>query len=70
MKSSGDTKNIPGLRLSYNAKTGVFKGSFSFYGYMGKKYAAKVTGLVVDGVGQGVVTCPKLSADSWCVMVE
>ena len=34
-----------------------------------RKYAVKVTGLVVDGVGYGVATCKKPAA-SWDVIVE
>ena len=69
--------NISGLKLSYAPKTGLFKGSFSLYAWNGssiqegtkpklKKYAFKVCGVVVDGVGYGAATCKKTAAN-WTV---
>ena len=69
--------NISGLKLSYAPKTGLFKGSFSLYAWNGssiqegtkpklKKYAFKVCGVVVDGVGYGAATCKKPAAN-WTV---
>ena len=62
--------NLSGLKLSYNAKTGMFKGSFKLFGFWGKKYTAKVNGLVVEGCGTGVASCPKLFPETWSVFVE
>ena len=61
--------NIPGLRLTYNPKTGVFKGSFKLYTFFGKKYTANVAGMVVDGIGYGQATIKK-PAVTWSVSVE
>ena len=61
--------NIPGLRLTYNPKTGVFKGSFKLYTFLGKKYTANVAGMVVDGIGYGQATIKK-PAVTWSVSVE
>ena len=56
----GSWTNLCGLRLSVNAKTGVFKGGFTVYADAGtperpklKKFKFKVSGVVVDGVGAG-----------------
>ena len=49
-------ENIAGLKLSYTAKTGVLKGSFKLWtldtekGKL-KSVSAKVTGVVINGVG-------------------
>ncbi len=57
--------NLPGLKISYNSKTGVFKGSFTVYASNEgatekkptlKKYKASFSGLVINGSGVGVVT--------------
>jgi hypothetical protein len=57
--------NLPGLKVSYNSKTGVFKGSFTVYASNEgmterkptlKKYKASFSGLVINGSGVGVVT--------------
>jgi len=68
--------NYPGLKLSYTPKKGTFKGSFKVYALEGegratklKKYTAKVTGVVVDGVGYGTATC-KQPVASWSVTVR
>ena len=56
---SGGKTNLSGLKLTYTPKTGVFKGSFKVYAVQGnklKKYAAKVSGLVVNGTGFGLAT--------------
>ena len=74
-----DTKgktNLSGLKLTYTAKTGVFKGSFKVYALQGsgksmklKTYTINVNGFVVDGVGYGKATCKK-PAISWSVTVR
>lgn len=49
--------NPAGLKLTYTPRTGQFKGSFKVFAVTesgkSKKYTAKVTGMVVDGVGYG-----------------
>ena len=74
-----DTKgktNLSGLKLTYTAKTGQFKGSFKAYALQGTgktkklaKYTVNVIGFVVDGVGYGQATCKK-PAGTWTVTVE
>ena len=66
--SKGKT-NIPGLKLTYNARTGFFKGSFNIYTNGGKKHSATVNGLVVDGIGYGQATIKKLGV-TWPVTIE
>ena len=66
------TGNFSALRLNYQAKTGVFKGSFTAYALGDgklKKYKFNITGVAVDGKGVGVAICKKagLSLD---VIVE
>ena len=68
--------NRSGLKLTYTAKTGQFKGSFKVYALEGegkkrklKKYTVNVIGFVLDGVGYGEASCKKPAA-SWAVMVE
>ena len=56
--------NLSGLKLTYTAKSGTFKGSFYVYCDLGmklKKYTFKVNGLVVDGEGVGLAVCSKPS---------
>ncbi len=68
--TNGGVGNLSGLKLSYDAKTGVFKGSFNLFSMLGKKYTVKVNGLVIDGCGIGVASCPKISSETWSVFVE
>ena len=67
--SSRGRTNLPGLRLSYQPKTGIFKGSFSIYPFMGKKHTAKVVGVMVDGEGYGQALCKGLSSSPWIVTI-
>ena len=60
----GANTNLSGLKLSVNAKTGVFKGNFTVYLDAGtpgkpklKKMKFKVAGVLVDGVGSGYADC-------------
>lgn len=64
---SGEKTNLCGLKLSVNAKTGVFKGSFTVHADVGtaekpklKKYKFTVTGLLADGHGTGLAVCKKI----------
>ena len=75
-----DTKgktNLSGLKLTYTAKTGQFKGSFKAYaleeanGKMKlKKYTVNVIGFVVDGRGIGEARCKRPAGGPWTVTVE
>ena len=54
--------NMSGLKLSYQAKTGVFKGSFTAYTVVNsklKKHKFAVTGVAVGGTGTGIAVCKK-----------
>ena len=47
--------NVSGLKFSYNAKTGVVKGSFTVYTFLpGKKYKFTISGAMIDGSIRGV----------------
>ena len=51
--------NPSGLKLTYKAKDGSFKGSFKAYADVGGKLKAttvNVTGVMVNGVGHGTAT--------------
>ena len=55
--------NPSGLKLTYTAKTGTFKGTFKAYVLEGGKPKAttvNVTGVLVDGVGYGTVAIKKV----------
>ena len=60
------SENPSGLKLSYVAKTGLFKGSFKAYARDGagrlKSFAVTVNGGVVDGCGYGTATVKNLGA--------
>ena len=68
--------NSAGLKLSYTAKTGVFKGSYRLYATSGgekpklKKFTVNVIGFVVDGEGMGEATMKKPAAGPWSVTVK
>ncbi len=61
-----DYGNPAGLKLKYTAKTGRFTGSFKVFAVTdagkSKKYSAKVTGVVVGGVGYGAATVKKVGS--------
>lgn len=62
--SKGGEPNPSGLKLSYSAKAGTWRGSFNIYSIENgklKKYAAKITGVTIEGQGYGVVTFKKLT---------
>ena len=72
--------NVSGLKLTYTAKTGLFKGSFKLYATNEattpsgkapklKKYTVNVIGFVVDGKGYGEATLKK-PAGAWVVTVQ
>ena len=72
--------NLSGLRLTYAANTGIFKGSFRLYVSNAattpegrsprlKRYTLSVVGFVIDGVGHGWATLKNPSA-AWPVWVE
>ena len=69
--------NLSGLKLTYTAKTGQFKGSFKAYALEEangktklKKYTVNVIGFVVGGKGVGEARCKKPAAGPWAVTVE
>ncbi|MCQ2389783.1 MAG: zinc-dependent metalloprotease [Kiritimatiellae bacterium] len=71
-----EAENNAGVKLSFAAKTGIFKGTFTIYALETNngrtklaKYKFTVNGLVVDGVGRGVAVCKK-PAMSWPVVVK
>jgi len=60
--NDGSKTNLSALKISYAAKTGTFKGSFTAYTVEGgkvKKYKFKVGGVVVDGIGYGTAVNTK-----------
>lgn len=66
--------NTAGLALSFNAKTGTFRGSFKVFGVTeagkSKKYTAVVNGVVLDGEGFGTATVKKVGAVPVTVKAE
>jgi len=76
-----DKPNVASLKLTYTAKTGVFKGSFYLYASNEcciergapklKKYKVTVSGTVIDGIGYGSASV-KIGKKSyvWNVSVE
>ena len=70
--------NRSGMKLSYTAKTGFFKGSFKIYALMDgsggkkrlKKFTVGVSGIVVDGAGRGQAFVKKPQAGPWPVEVK
>jgi len=69
--TSGGKTNISGLKLTYNPKTGLFKGSFTLYTWSigGKKYKASVTGLIINGLGYGEAVVKK-PYTPWAVVID
>ena len=64
--------NPSGLKLSYKAKDGTFTGSFKAYAAEGgkaKAYPAKVSGVLVNGVGHATATLKK-PVVAWPVAIE
>jgi len=58
----GLNTNLSAAKLTYTAKTGLFKGTFTAYVYNGKKlvaYKFNVQGMVADGEGYGTATNKK-----------
>ena len=67
--SYGD--NPSGLKLTYTAKTGMFKGSLSLYTMNGgrlKKNKVTISGIVVNGVGHGTATLKNVGC--WSVTIS
>ena len=67
-----DSSNAAGLKLTYVAKTGAFKGSFKLYALGGsgrlKKLTAKVSGVMVGRQGYGKATVKGVG--SWPVAIQ
>jgi hypothetical protein len=56
-------ENPSGLKLTYKAKDGSFKGSFKVYSVNGGKLKAtsvNVAGVVINGIGHGTATIKKV----------
>ena len=69
--------NVSGMKLSYTAKTGMFKGTFKIYavneeGMMPKvkKFNANIIGFMINGEGIGIATCKKPASGPWAVTVR
>jgi hypothetical protein len=63
--------NPSALKLTYKAKDGSFKGSFSVYTFAAgklKKTKVDVTGVVLDGRGYGAASVKKTA--SWPITIE
>ena len=69
---SRDRTNISALKLSYNSKTGLFKGSFKLYAEYdkGKKYTVTVSGLLIDGIGYGQAFLKKPAYGPWNISIR
>ena len=74
--SSGKT-NLSGLKLTYAARTGQFRGSFKAYGLSetnGRKkltkYTVNVLGFVVNGRGHGEASCKRPVGGPWTVTLK
>ena len=66
------TDNMSGLKLTYKAKDGTFKGSFKVYNFENgkiKAYSASVTGLMIGDKGYGTATIRKPSC-SFVITIE
>lgn len=63
--------NPSGLKLTYAAKTGMFKGSLSLYtmnrGRL-KKNRVSISGIVVNGIGYGTATLKKVGC--WPIVIN
>ena len=68
--SDGKT-NVSGLRLTYNARQGTFKGTFKVFTWSpnGAKYTVHVSGVVVNGVGYGTASLKK-AGKTWSISVK
>ncbi len=69
--------NLSALKITYNVKTGVFKGSFKIYAVNRtgarpklKKFMVTLGGVVVDGKGSGQATLKRPAAGPWPVTIE
>ena len=70
-KKGEEIANTSGLKLSYKAKDGSFKGSFTVYAIVKgklKKHKATVEGVLVNGIGHGSITIKKIG--TWAVTIE
>jgi hypothetical protein len=70
-KKDEEAANPSGLKLTYKAKDGSFKGSFTAYAIVKgklKKHKATVEGVLVNGIGYGTATIKKVG--TWAVTIE
>ena len=75
------TANVSGMRLSYTAKTGMFRGTFKLLATNEgitdegkppriKRITVNVIGFVINGKGIGTATCKKPAGGPWAVSVK
>ena len=72
MAKSKFTDNMSGLKLTYKAKDGSFKGSFKVYNLEKgkiKSYTVNVTGVMIGAKGYGTATIKK-PACTFLVTIE
>lgn len=71
VNDANNKTNVSGLKLSYNARQGTFKGSFKIFTSSpgGKAHTASVVGIVIDGVGYGTASVKKYNIN-WPITVH
>ena len=73
--------NVSALKLSYTAGSGLFRGNLKVYSTNAdavakgkapkiKKHNVTVTGMMVNGAGEGLATCKNPKTESWKVTVK
>ena len=70
-KKGQGVANASGLKLTYKAKDGSFKGSFTAYAIVKgklKKHKATVEGVLINGIGYGTATIKKVG--SWAIEIK
>lgn len=72
-KPNPNKTNLSALKLSYKAKDGSFKGSFTLYGLQKdrlKKVKVDVRGVAVGGKGYGIAAVKKVDGAVWRVTIK
>lgn len=77
VNTTRDRTNLSGLKLTYAARTGLFKGSFKAYAVVEsrgrpqlKKYTVRVSGFVANGKGYGQAVLTRPAAGPISVTIE
>ena len=73
IRTKKDCGNPSGLKLTYKAKDGTFKGKFTVYAVQGgklKKFTANVTGVMVGGIGYGTATIKKIGSANVTIVAD